>query len=171
MKIQIIGYSGSGKSTLAARLGEIADIPVLHLDSTHFYGDWQERTEDEQTQIVRDFINSRDSWIMDGNWGKIAPERFEMTDITVLLMLNRWSCFFSAYKRSRKYRNEARPDLGCPEKFDRSFRHWVFWEGRKRARKQSLFDKLNATRGEKVVLKTRRQVKRFVKVFAERFGK
>ncbi len=171
MKIQIIGYSGSGKSTLAVRLGEIAKLPVLHLDSTHFYGDWQERSVDEQSQIVREFIQSHDSWILDGNWSKIVPERFAMTDITVLVMLNRWSCFWSAYKRYRKYRKVARPDLGCPEKFDRSFRRWVIWDGRKKARRQALYARLNATNGQKVVLKTRSQVERFVKQFSERYKK
>lgn len=170
MKIQIIGYSGSGKSTLATKLGEIAHLPVLHLDSTHFYGDWQERTDEEQSQIVRDFIAVNDGWVIDGNWGKIVPERFEQTDMTLLLMLNRWTCFFSAYKRSRKYRNVARPDLGCPEKFDRSFRRWVLWEGRQKARRQTLFDKLNATSGQKIVLKTRRQIRKFVAQFAAKFG-
>lgn len=171
MKIQIIGYSGSGKSTLAARLSEISGIPVLHLDSTHFYGDWQERTLEEQSQFVREFMSANDSWIMDGNWGQVVPERYAVTDITVLMLLPRLTCFFSAYRRYRKYRTEARPDLGCPEKFDRSFRRWVFWEGRTKSRRSTLFDKLNATRGRKVVLKTRRQTERFVRWFAQNFHK
>lgn len=171
MKIQIIGYSGSGKSTLATQLGQIAHIPVLHLDSTHFYGDWQERTLEEQCAIVRDFIDGNDSWVMDGNWRNVVPERYSMTDMTILMMLNRWTCFFSAYRRYRKYRNVARPDLGCPEKFDRSFRRWVLWEGRTASRRQTLYDKLNQTNGEKIVLKSRRQVKKFLRQFAQKFHK
>lgn len=169
MKIQIIGFSGSGKSTLAKRLGEIAHIPVLHLDSTHFYGDWQERTVEEQSQIVREFLAQNDSWVLDGNWSKVVPERFAQTDITILMMLNRWTCFMCAYRRYRKYRKVARPDLGVTEKFDRSFRHWVLWEGRLKDRRMSLYDKLNATNGQKVVLKTRRQVKKFVRNFSRLF--
>lgn len=162
MKIQIIGYSGSGKSTLATELGNMLNLPVLHLDSTHFYGDWQERTTDEQSQIVRTFMEQNDSWIMDGNWRKVVPERYAMTDITVLMMLNRWTCFWRAFRRYRKYRNEPRPDLGCAEKFDASFRRWILWGGRTKARRNSLYEKLNATAGQKVVLKTRRQVKKFL---------
>ena len=170
MKIQIIGYSGSGKSTLADRLGQISGIPVLHLDSTHFYGDWQERGVEEQSEIVYTFMAANDGWIMDGNWSKVAPERFAQTDMTILLMLPRLTCYMSAYRRYRKYRHAVRPDLGCEEKFDRSFRRWVLWEGRKKARRQSLYDKLNSTSGEKVVLRSRRQVRRFVERFARRFG-
>lgn len=171
MKIQIIGYSGSGKSTLATQLGQIANIDVLHLDSTHFYGDWQERSDEEQSALVREFLDTHDSWVLDGNWRKIVPERFAETDITILMMFGRFTCYWSAFRRSRKYKNVARPDLGCPEKFDKSFRRWILWEGRKKERRDSLYDKLNATSGEKVVLKNRRQTKKFLRRFAERFGK
>ena len=40
MKIQICGYSGSGKSTLACALGKKYNIPVLHMDSVNWYGNW-----------------------------------------------------------------------------------------------------------------------------------
>ena len=169
MKIQIIGYSGSGKSTLAGQLSEIAHIPVLHLDSTHFYGDWQERTVDEQAEIVRDFMAANDSWVIDGNFTSVATERFAMTDVTVFLDFNKWFCFFSAYRRSKKYRGQARPDLGVTERFDRSFRRWILWDGRTKERKQKHLSNLNATSGQKVVLKNRRQVRRFVAQFAKQF--
>ena len=171
MKIQIIGYSGSGKSTLARKLGEITSIPVLHLDNTHFYGDWQERTADEQSEIVRAFIADNDSWVIDGNYTSVATERFAMTDLTVFMDFNRWHCFFSAYRRARKYHNTPRPDLPCPDKFDRSFRRWILWDSRKKAFRQKVLNNLNATSGHKVVLKNRRQVRAFVQQFAKQFDK
>ena len=171
MKIQIIGYSGSGKSTLARELGEIANIPVLHLDSTHFYGDWQERTADEQAAIVRDFIAANDSWVIDGNYTSVATERFALTDMTIFMDFNRLFCFFSAYRRSRKYRGKTRPDLGMIEKFDRSFRRWILIDSRKKAFRQKVLHNLNSTSGQKVVLKNRRQVRKFVEQFAKTFGK
>ena len=169
MKIQIIGYSGSGKSTLARELGEIAGIPVLHLDSTHFYGDWQERDVEEQAAIVRDFIANNDSWVIDGNYTSVATERFAMTDLTIFMDFNRLFCFFSAYRRSRKFRDIARPDLGMTEKFDRSFRRWLLIDGRIKERKQKHLSNLNATSGQKVVLKNRRQTRKFVAEFAKQF--
>ena len=169
MKIQIIGYSGSGKSTLARRLGEIANIPVLHLDSTHFYGDWQERSAEEQAAIVREFMAANDSWVIDGNYTAVATERFAMTDMTILMDFNRWFCFFSAYRRSRKYRGQTRPDLGMPEKFDRSFRRWILIDSRTKAFRQKILGNLNSTSGRKVVLKNRRQVRKFVEQFAKQF--
>ena len=169
MKIQIIGYSGSGKSTLARRLGEIANIPVLHLDNTHFYGDWQERDAVEQSAIVHAFIAENDSWIIDGNYSSVATERFAMTDITIFMDFPRWHCFWAAYRRSRKYRGKSRPDLPCPEKFDRSFRRWILIDSRKKMFRQKVQNDLNATSGRKVVLKNRRQVETFVAQFRQSF--
>lgn len=169
MKIQIIGYAGSGKSTLARQLGEIAGIPVLHLDNTHFYGDWQEREVEEQAQIVRDFMAANDSWVIDGNYTAVATERFAMTDVTIFLDFNRWFCFFAAYRRSRKFRGKTRPDLPCGEKFDRSFQRWILIDSRKREFRQKILNNLNATSGRKVVLKNRRQARKFVEQFAKQF--
>ena len=170
MKIQIIGYAGSGKSTLAKQLGQIANLPVLHMDATHFYGDWQERTAEEQTQIVRDFLAANDSWVIDGNFTAIASERFEMTDITIFLNFGMWRCFWSAYRRSRKFRGQSRPDLGCTEKFDRSFRRWILFDGRTQEYRQKHLANLNATKGRKVVLTNRKQVNCFIAQFASQYG-
>ena len=169
MKIQIIGYSGSGKSTLARKLGEIANIPVLHLDNTHFYGDWQERTADEQSEIVREFMAANNSWVIDGNYSSVATERFAMTDLTIFMDFNRLHCFFAAYRRARKYRDKRRPDLPCPDKFDRSFRRWILIDSRKKVFKQKIQRNLNATSGSKVVLKNRRQVRAFLRQFEQGF--
>lgn len=171
MKIQIIGYAGSGKSTLAQKLGEIIGAPVLHLDSTHFYGDWQERTVEEQAQIVRDFMAANDSWIMDGNYTSVATERFTMTDMTIFLDFARIPCYLAAYKRSRKFRGKPRPDLPCGEKFDKSFRRWLLIDGRTKERKQKHLDNLNATSGQRVILKNRKETRKFVQEFANRYGK
>ena len=171
MKIQIIGYAGSGKSTLAMTLSEIANIPVLHLDNTHFYGDWQERDAEEQSTIVRAFMADNDSWLMDGNYTSVATERFAMSDVTVFLDFNRWVCFFSAYRRSRKFRGKIRPDLPCAEKFDRSFRRWILIDSRKKDFREKLLGNLNATSGERVILKNRSQARKFVQEFASKYSK
>ena len=80
MKIVIIGYSGSGKSTLAKNLGLHYDIPVLHLDTAHFKPGWQERSNEELEEIVQEFMTNNDSWVIDGNYRKIAKNRFLEAD-------------------------------------------------------------------------------------------
>ncbi len=163
MKIQIIGYSGSGKSTLAKKLGVIYNIPVLHLDNTKFYGDWQERTAEEQTAIVKDFLNNnKNGWVIDGSYSSICPERFEESDITIYMNFNRFKCFWSAYKRYWKHRKVNRDSCPCRDKFDFSFATWILFRGRTKKRKQQHLDNLNKTKGKKYIFKNRKQVNKFV---------
>lgn len=68
MKIAILGTSGSGKSTLAQTLGATYHAPVLHLDTVHFLPGWVERPLDEENAIVRRFLDTHESWIIDGNY-------------------------------------------------------------------------------------------------------
>lgn len=161
MKIEIIGYSGSGKSTLAKKLGELYNIPVLHLDNTKFYGNWQERTDEEQSALVQDFLDKNDEWVIDGNFSKICPQRFEQTDMTIFLNFNRFACYFSALKRAKQYKHIHRESCPCNDKFDFSFQKWILFDSRTKERRKKYKTNLNKTKGKKVVLKNRRQVNKF----------
>ena len=71
MKIAIIGYSGSGKSTLARKLGKIYQTDVLHFDTIHFLPDWEIRAKDEKMRLTKEFLDSHESWVIDGNYSKL----------------------------------------------------------------------------------------------------
>ena len=163
MKIQIIGYSGAGKSTLAKKLGELYGIPVLHLDNLHFYGDWQERTDDEMSALVEAFLNEHESWVIDGNYYRIAPTRFEKSDITVFLRLGRLRCFLAAWRRYRQNKGAARESCPCKEKFDRAFRRWLWCDGRTKERYRKHCAQLAKARGEKIILTNRKAINSLVK--------
>ena len=163
MKIQIIGYSGSGKSTLAKNLGEIYGLPVFYLDNAKFFGYWQERAVEEQSKIVQEFLDkNKDGWVIDGNYSQVCPQRFEESDMTIYLNFNRFFCFWSAYKRYKKYRNTPRESCPCNDKFDKKFVKWILFEGRTRERRKKHISNLNKTKGKKYIFKNRRQVNRFV---------
>ncbi len=161
MKIEVIGYSGSGKSTLAKKLSELYNIPVLHLDNTKFYGNWQERTDEEQTKIVQDFLDKNENWVIDGNFTKICPQRFYETDMTIFLNFNRFVCFFSARKRAKQYKNAHRESCPCNDKFDFAFKKWILFDGRTKERRKKHIENLNKTKGKKIILKNRKQVNMF----------
>ena len=163
MKIQIIGFSGSGKSTLARILSKHYNIPVLHLDSVHFYGDWQERTIEEQNEIVSDFIIHNPDWVVDGNYSMIASNRFELSDITIFLAYNRLTCYWNCLKRYRQHRGKHRLDCPCIEKFDWEFQQWILWKGRTNKRIKKMYSNLHKTRGTKLVFKNRKQLIRWLK--------
>lgn len=163
MKIIIMGYSGSGKSTLAKKLAEAYDIPLLHLDNTKFFGDWQEYNAAEQEQKVTEFICGSESWIIDGNYLSVALERFAMSDISIFLDFNRVFCYFSALSRYLKNRGKSRESCPCIEKFDLEFQKWLLFEGRTKKRRKKMFKLFHQAQGQKLIFKNRKQVERYLK--------
>ena len=100
MKIAIIGYSGSGKSTLARILAEKYSVDVLHFDTVQFLPNWEIRSDEEKKQITKDFLDTHESWVIDGNYSKLSYERrMEEADQIILLLFNRFSCLFRAFLR------------------------------------------------------------------------
>ena len=75
MKIQIIGFSGAGKSTLSKQLSKFYNLPVIHMDSLNFLDNWVERDRTEFNNIVNEFLDSNESWVIDGNYIRIATRR------------------------------------------------------------------------------------------------
>ena len=133
MKIAILGTSGSGKSTLAKQLGEQYGAPVLHLDAVHFLPGWVERTQEEETALVRRFLDEHDSWVIDGNYTKTCYERrLEEADQIIVLWFDRFVCLQRVLKRWWENRGQVRDSsaAGCEEKIDLAFVRWVLYEGR-----------------------------------------
>ena len=164
MKISIIGYSGSGKSTLAGKLNEKYKTDVLYLDEVHWLPGWTERSEEEKNDIIEDFLDSHDSWVIDGNYTKQWYERrMAESDQIVIMDFNRFRCLWRVIQRYRKYRGDTRPDMGkdCIEKLDWEFVKWVLWNGRKKRARVRLKD-IESRYPEKTVrLRSPRQVRKF----------
>lgn len=165
MKIAIIGYSGSGKSTLARKLAEKYHTDVLHFDTVQFLPNWEVRDAEEKKRITKEFLDSHDSWVIDGNYSKLLfDRRMEEADVIILLLFNRFSCLRRAYSRYLKYRNTTRPDMaeGCNEKFDFEFGKWILWRGRTK-QTRDLFQNVISQYPEKVtVIKNQRQLDRYM---------
>jgi adenylate kinase family enzyme len=162
MRIQINGFSGSGKSTLAKKLSDYYNLPLLHMDTVRFFGDWQSKTIEEQTSLTREFLKENKEWVIDGNYSRVAPERFSMSDMTIYLKYNRFYCYYKCLMRYFAHRGKTRDSLGCLEKFDLEFQWWILFKGRtKRIRRQHQKN-LEATPGEKYVFKNKRQLTKFL---------
>lgn len=166
MKIAIVGFSGSGKSTLARKLSEYYNIPVLHIDTVHHLPGWVSRDREESKKIVDDFLDSNDSWVIDGNYFKLSFERrIEEADVVILMEFNRFKTVYRAHKRYKKYKNTSRPDMtvGCNEKFDFEFFKWLFYKGRTRAVKKRYNNIKNDYKNKVVILKSQRQIDKYLK--------
>ncbi len=77
-RIMINGPSNAGKSTLADAISRAIDVPVIHLDrlSHEDDGNWIPRNKSE-FHSLHDAALSGDSWVMDGNYSEIMPQRFQ----------------------------------------------------------------------------------------------
>ncbi len=171
MKIAILGYSGSGKSTLARLLGELYGLDVLHFDAVHFLPGWEIRDRDEKVRLTEEFLDSHDGWVIDGNYSKLFYERrMEEADEIVILLFNRFSCFYRAFRRYLTYRGKTRPDMGegCSEKFDFEFAKWILWEGRTRGARDR-YKSVLAQHGHKaVVIKNQGQLDKYIRATREK---
>lgn len=165
-RIMIIGQPGSGKSTLARRLGEITDLPVVHIDHIHWQSGWIDRTKAEKDVLCAQ-VHAGDKWIFEGGHSRTWTERMERADMMIVLdlplSLRAWRVFW----RVIKYNGRTRPDLpeGCPERFNWEFTAWI-WNTRHTGRalmRKALQNSPDDT--IKVHLTSRRGVAKFVKDF------
>ncbi|MBR5520736.1 MAG: DNA topology modulation protein [Oscillospiraceae bacterium] len=165
MKIAIVGYTGSGKSTTARMLGEKYNIPVLHLDTVHWMPDWQVRPVEESKEIVREFMEQNNSWIIDGNYkALLQSDRLESADKILFFDFNRYTCFWRRMKRWLKYRGKSRPDIaeGCNEKIDSEFIRWILKDGRTLKKRKGYENMCKKHSNKVAIIKNQRQLDEFM---------
>ena len=171
MKIAIIGYSGSGKSTLARMLAEKYNIAVLHFDTVQFKPNWEIRNEAVKKKMTEVFLNVHDSWVIDGNYSKLSfDRRMEEADVIILLLFNRFSCLYRAWRRSKIYADKTRPDMadGCNEKFDLEFMKWILWKGRTKRDRERYKNVIAQYPGKIVVIKNQKHLDRDIQSLVEK---
>lgn len=165
MKIAILGFSGCGKSTLAQKLGKKYNLPVLHLDRIQFAANWVERELEDKLRDTADFLDSHDSWVMDGNYSNLLQERrLEEADRIIMLELNCFVCLWRILKRWLTYKGRSRPDMaaGCEEKVDWEFLRWVLHDGRTKKRKAHMNEIARRYPNKCVRIRTRKEQKAFL---------
>jgi adenylate kinase family enzyme len=161
-RVAVVGCGGSGKTTLANALGRLAAIPVIHIDS-HYWkavdGDRIESTPEQWVTCHRELI-SADAWIIDGMKFGVLGERLARADTVVFLDLTTVACLCGILRRRIRYRGDDRPDLGVYDRVNWAFLRWVCSFRRKH--RPSLLQALSSFEGQTVVLRSRRQARRFL---------
>ena len=161
-RVLIIGCGGAGKNTLAQQLGERTGLPVVHLDKLFWKPGWVKRTAEEFDPIVHRELE-KEEWIMDGNFNRTIPERLGRCDTVIYLDFSRVACLLGVLKRVLTTYGTVRPDMGdgCPERMDLDFLKWV-WNFNKNRREKNYALLAEATHARVIVLKNRREVRRFL---------
>ena len=162
-RVMIIGCSGAGKTTLSRKLGEKTGLPVVHLDQIWWSpGNWEHLNWEEFDRLLVVEM-AKDRWILDGNYNRTLDLRLERADTVSYLDFTRWQCLRGWIGRVIKNRGRARADMapGCAEWFDPEMAGWI-WNFNRQNREKYL-KKLGGWNGELYILRSRREVKRFLR--------
>ena len=162
-RILIIGSGGAGKTTFAKVLASRTGLPLTHLDQLFWHPGWVPTPDEEWDRVIGELI-ARDSWIMDGNYGRTLPMRLDAADTVIFLDLPRLVCTWRIFKRRLRHFGRIRPDSapGCPERISWEFVRWV-WTYRSR-RRPGIMKRLDALRSTKriIILKNDREARAFL---------
>lgn len=125
-RIVIMGPSNAGKSTLAAAISQQTGLPVVHLDQLHHQPntDWQPRPAAEFHALQRAAI-AQDSWIMDGNYSTLLPERLARATGAIVLDDNRWLRLARYFRRTLLQRRRVGNLEGNQDSIKWSMISWV----------------------------------------------
>ncbi|MBR2869545.1 MAG: DNA topology modulation protein FlaR [Clostridia bacterium] len=158
MKIAVLGYAGSGKTYLSDYISKKKNIPVLHLDEIKWDKEWKPIDNSLVLPQVSEFMKN-DEWIIDGYYDYLFyNERLEDADLIVLLLLPRLTCFYRAVKRTK-----SRKEDGYKNDLNRWFIKFTLFGCRNKERRQTYAGIAKKYNDKTVVLKSQRQVDKFLK--------
>jgi adenylate kinase family enzyme len=99
-KINVVGTSGSGKSTFARRLGEAIGQPHIEMDKVFWGPNWAMPKDEDFFANLRKALEGKDGWVLDGNYTRTIPIKWEKVDLVIWLDISFPRTFFQALKRA-----------------------------------------------------------------------
>ena len=99
MRINVVGTSGSGKSTFAKSIAKKFNAPYVQLDEIFWKPNWKESCDEEFFSKVEEVV-STDRWILDGNYTRTIPIKWNRVQTVVYLDLPFHVVLYRIIKRS-----------------------------------------------------------------------
>ena len=120
-RIMVIGSPGSGKSTFARRLRDQTGLPLYYLDMIFHKPDRTTVSREEFDKRLSEILETNE-WIIDGNYQRTLPLRFEKCTEVFLFDLPLEQCLEGAASRV----GQIREDMPWIEnEFDPEFRQYI----------------------------------------------
>lgn len=165
-KIAIIGGPGTGKSTLANNLGRKLNLPICHLDSINYFGNWVERDKKERDNIILQKV-SEPKWVMDGTYNSTLEERVQKSDLTIFLRYSTLAKMKGILYRYFNNKGIEKKDIpGCREQMTWKFLKFSYNWNRKKLK--FIDDILEKNNNKKIIIfKNRKDLNKW---YLEKFG-
>lgn len=114
-RVLIFGNSGSGKSTLAKKLCDSKGLAHLDLDTLAWDNTAppQRKSLDESICQIREFIDSSESWVVEGCYADLLEQLLPLCDELIFMNLPLAECIANAKARPwepHKYESKAAQD-------------------------------------------------------------
>lgn len=123
-RINIVGTSSSGKTTFSKLLSDILGFDHIEMDQIFWGPNWYWPSDDEFFANLRKTLEARNSWILDGNYTRTIPIKWEYVELVIWLDYSFVRTLLQSLKRTFK-RAIAREELwigtGNRESFRKSF--------------------------------------------------
>ena len=165
-KIIVIGCPGAGKSTFSRALADVTGIELYHLDLIWHKPDRTNIPRDEFDAKLND-IMAKESWIIDGNYGRTLEMRLKKCDTVFLLDFPLEVCLTGAMSRVGKKRDDM---PWIEEELSDDFKQWIMdFPEKQLPMIHDLLDKYGENKNV-VVLKSRQQAASCLNQIRQTFG-
>lgn len=142
-RINVIGTSGSGKSTFGRKLADALEVEYIEMDALFWGPNWTEMPDGLFFPKVEAALSGKDGWVLDGNYTRTIPVKWEDVDTVIWIDLPFWLNLNQSVKRALKRvrsQEEMWPGTGNVETWRKLFSKdsivlWmirVYWRNRKR---------------------------------------
>ena len=153
----VIGSPGSGKSRFSRALHQATGLPLVHLDLLYWNADQTVVSRSVFLERLQEAV-AQDAWIIDGNYDDLLQElRLAMADHIIFVMLPRIQCLFRALRRTKE-----RKAAGYQNDINPWFIRFLLFDCRNSQRKKAYDIILNSYSNKCVVLKSQRDIDRFI---------